>query len=131
MKLSAVLSTYAVVAAISCILYLFFPALSLALYSDATATPQTDMLFRVIGAMMGGLGVMAWLARNAVPSDSRNAMVLGLIAGNVLAVAAMTPAVLTGAANAFGWGPIVVCVLFALGFYLAGPGATSHVVKSA
>ena len=132
MKLNHLLSIYAVVAAISCVLYLVFPAFSFAVYSDgANATPQAILLFRLVGAMMGGFAVMAWLGRNAEPSQSRNSMVHGLMVANALGAVVTLMAVLSAAYNPYVWGPFVTCALFAIGFFVLGPGLSTKAVKPA
>ena len=130
MKLNVLFSVYAVVQAISCVLYLVFPAFSMSLYSDgATADPQAIMLFRLVGALCGGLAVMAWLGRNAEPSGSRDAMVHGLMVSNGLAAVVTAWAAVSGVYNQFAWGPFVTCVLFAIGFLLLGPGLSASAPK--
>ena len=130
MKLNVLFSIYAVVAAISCVLYLLFPAFSMTLYSDGpNADPQAIMLFRLVGALFGGIAVMAWFGRNAEPSASRDAMVHGLTVLNGLAAVVTFWAAVSGVYNQFAWGPFVTCVLFAIGFLLLGPGLSASVPK--
>lgn len=134
MKLNTLLSIYAVVAAISCVLYLFFPAVALAIYSSDAAgvhDPRAALLFQMVGALLGGLAVMAWLGRNAVPSECRNAMVNGLAAANGLAAVVTLVAATSGGFNQYTWGPFVTCVLFAIGFVVLGPGLAAKPPKPA
>ena len=57
MKLNVLFSIYAVAAVISCVAYLVFPAFSITFYG-ANADPQATLLFRLVGALFGGFGVM-------------------------------------------------------------------------
>jgi peptidoglycan/LPS O-acetylase OafA/YrhL len=130
MKLNILFSIYAVVAAISCVLYLGFPAFSMSLYSDGvSADPQAIMLFRLVGALFGGIAVMVWLSRNAEPSESRDALVRGLAVLNGLAAIVTFWATVSGVYNQFSWGPFVTCVLFAIGFHVLGPGLSASLPK--
>lgn len=124
MKLNTIFAFYGVAAVISCVVYLLFPAVFITVYG-ANVDPQTILLFRVIGALFGGLGVMAWVGRNAERSKSRDAMVLGLAVSNGLAAILAALGVVSGVFNQFGWGPSAVCALFAIGFLLAGRSGMS------
>lgn len=59
---------------------------------------------------------MAWLARNAEPSRSRDAMVLGLAVSNALAAVVAILGAVSGVYNQFAWGPVATFALFATAF---------------
>lgn len=122
MKLSSLLSIYAVVAAISCVLYLAFPSFAMALYGQGVAAdPQAIMNLRMVGALFGGISVMTWLSRSAEPSASRDALVHGLTTLNGLAAAVAAWSAVSGVYNQYAWGPFVTCAAFAIGFLVVGP----------
>jgi len=115
MKLNTLLSIYAVVAVGFCVGLLLVPAFWITLYG-AQVDPQATLLLRLTGAFLGGIGVMAWAGRNAEPSRSRNAMVLGLGVANALAAFVAVAGALTGVYNQFAWGPVATFGTFAIGF---------------
>ncbi|MFQ5704657.1 MAG: hypothetical protein ACE5HT_11620 [Gemmatimonadales bacterium] len=105
MKLSTLLSIYAAVAVIFCLGLLLVPAFWIALYG-ATPDPQATLLVRLIGALVSGLAVMAWVGRKAEASESRNAMVLGLTVLNGVAAVVSVLAALSGVYNRLAGGPL-------------------------
>ena len=124
MTLKALLAIYSVVAAVFCLGLLLVPAFWITLYG-ATADSQATVLLRLVGALFGGLAVMAWLGRNAEPSSSRDAMVLGLTVSNGLAAVVAVVGALSGVYNQFAWGPVATFALCAIGFLLVGRGSMS------
>jgi hypothetical protein len=117
MTLSVLLSIYGVLALFSCVVYMGFPSSAITLYGGSV-DPQATLLLRLVGGLFGGFGLMAWLGRNAAPSDSRNAMALGLALSNALAAGVAVTFAVSGIYNQFAWGPAVTCALFAAGFLL-------------
>ena len=115
MKLNSLLAIYALVAVGFCVGLLLVPAFWITLYG-AKADPQATVLLRLTGALFGGIGVMAWAGRNAEPSSSRNAMVLGLGVANALAAFVAVAGALSGVYNQFAWGPVATFSVFAIGF---------------
>ena len=119
MKIRTLFSLYGVAALIIGAAYLLLPASSIDFYG-ANVDAQGVLLFRVVGALFGGLGVMTWMDRNAPPSKSRKAMVLGLTVSNGLLAILAVLGVVSGVFNQVAWGPAVGCALFAVGLPLAG-----------
>jgi hypothetical protein len=119
MTLKTLFSLYAFVALFFCLGLFLFPAFWIALYG-AIPDAQATVLLRLVGALLGGLAVMAWTGRNAEPSKSRNAMVLGLTVLNGLAALASAWGALSGVYNYFAWGPVATFALCAAGFFLVG-----------
>ena len=115
MKLNLLLSIYAVVALGFCAGLLLVPAFWITLYG-AKVDPQATVLLRLTGALFGGIGVMTWAGRNAEPSKSHNAMVLGLGVANSLAAFVAMVGALSGVYNQFAWGPVATFSVFAVGF---------------
>ena len=119
MTLKTLLSLYAVVAAGFCLGLFLFPVFWITLYG-AMADTQATVLLRLVGALFGGLAVMAWVGRGAEPSISRDAMVLGLTVLNGLAAIAAVLGALSGVYNQFAWGPVATFALCAIGFLVVG-----------
>ncbi len=119
MTLKTLLSIYAVVAGIFFLGLVSVPAFWITLYG-ATPDTQATVLLRLVGALFGGLAVMAWAGRKAEPSKSRDAMVLGLTVLNGLCALASVWGALSGVYNQFAWGPVATFDLCFIGFLLEG-----------
>jgi|ERR1700674_1074926 len=126
MKLKTLLSIYAVVAVIFCLGLLLAPAFWIKLYG-AHADPQATLLLRLTGALFGGPAVMAWIGRNAEPSRSRDAMVMGFMVANALAAVVALWGAFSGVYNQFAWGPVATFTILALCFLVAGRASNSSV----
>ncbi len=124
MTIKTLFSLYALVALIFCLGLFLFPAFWITLYG-ATPDAQAAVLLRLVGALFGGLAVMAWAGRKAEPSRSRDAMVLGLTVLNGLAALASVWGALSGVYNYFAWGPVATFALCAVGFFLVGRASRS------
>lgn len=79
----------------------------------------------MVGAVFGGIAVIAWAGRSAEPSKSRDAMVLGFTVLNGLAALASVWGALSGVYNSFAWGPVATFALCAAGFFLVGRAGMS------
>ena len=122
MKLNSLFAIYALVAVGFCVGLLLLPAFWIGLYG-ANVDAQATLLIRLIGALFGGLAVMAWGSRNAEASRSRDALVLGFAVLNSLAAIVAVMGAVSGVYNEFAWGPVVTFTVFAIGFFLVGrPG---------
>ena len=119
MKLNTLLSIYAVTAVIFCAGLLALPTFWISLYG-AHADAQATLLLRLTGALMGGIAVMAWIGRDAEPSKTRDAMVLGFAVSNGLATGVAVWGALSGVYNQFAWGPVVTFAVFAISFLVVG-----------
>jgi hypothetical protein len=117
MKLKAVLSVYGVAVAIICLNFLAVPEFWINLYG-ATADPQAVLLLRLVGALFGGLAVIAWMARASAPGQARP-IVAGLIVVNGLATVVAVLGALTRVYNELAWGPVAMFGLFTVGFLLS------------
>lgn len=118
MKAHMLMTVYAVIAAVTCLLMMFTPTYYLFVYG-ATADAQAELLLRYIGALYGGFAVMAWMARNAEISATRDAITRGLAIANDLAAIVVVLLATSGLYNAMVWISFAVhiafCVLFTTG----------------
>lgn len=121
MKLNALLSAFAAVAAITCVCFVLFPAFSL--HRFGAAEGQAVVPLQLAGALFGGLAVMGWMARNAGPSPTQDAMVLGFAASNALATVVTVAAARSAAFNQLAWAPVITFACFTIGFLWAARGA--------
>jgi hypothetical protein len=109
------LSGYGILALLFCVGLLSAPSFWISLYG-AKPDSQAIGLLRLIGALFGGIGAMAWAGRNAEPSEARDAMILGFVVLNGLAALVALIIALSGIYNAFAWGPVICWVLCTVAF---------------
>lgn len=117
MKINTLFSVYAVIALIFCIGLLAAPAFWIDLYGGEVEL-QATFLLRLVGALFGGVAAMSWAGRNAEPSGSRDAMVLGLAVLNGLAAVVALFTALSGVYNYLAWGPVATFAILGLAFAL-------------
>lgn len=90
---------------------------------SAEPTDVEFYLARAGASLLIGLGVMLWIGREAQPSKARDAIVVGVVVANVLAVVTNLIGIFAGKVPTIVWGGVVLNGLIALGFYMAGwPG---------
>ena len=91
------------------------------------ADPGGAAIARLLGGAFIGLGLMAWLARTAAPSEALRAIILGIAVVATLGTLVSIHGVLSGATNGLGWLTVVLYGVFAVGFgMLAGGKAAVH-----
>jgi len=78
------------------------------------------------GSALIGAAVMAWLARNAGPSDARNALTLGLTLLFLLETMEYLRAIVTGALGLVGWLSGGMWLLLFVFMFLAGRTAMAE-----
>ena len=88
-------------------------------------SPAYLMTVRFTGVELLGLGLIAWLVRNAEASKTRDAVTLGLTIYFVLHALTSLYVQLTAVYTPFGWAVIVIQSLFAVGFFMAGKASMS------
>ncbi len=107
---------------------LLVPAALLAGYG-ITADASSTILARLLGGALVGLGVMAWFARDAAPSEVLRGIILGDAVISTLGCLVSIHGVLSSASNALGWVNVIIFGFFAVCFgALAGGKApvTAH-----
>jgi hypothetical protein len=90
-----------------------------------TPSPAYLMTVRFTGVELLGLGLIAWLVRNAEASKARDGVTLGFTLYFVLHALTSLYVQLTAVYTAFGWAVIVIQGLFAVGFFMAGKASMS------
>jgi hypothetical protein len=88
-------------------------------------SPAYLMTVRFAGVELLGLGVIAWLVRNADASKARDGVALGLTIYFALHALTSLYVQLTAVSTPFGWAVIVIQSLFAVGFFTAGNASMS------
>jgi len=90
-----------------------------------TPSPAYLMTVRFTGVELLGLGLIAWLVRNAEASKARDGVTLGLTIYFALHALTSLYVQLTAVYTPFGWAVIVIQSLFAIGFFMAGRASMS------
>jgi hypothetical protein len=78
--------------------------------------PAGTLMMRYGGAWLIGIGLLAWLARDATESDARRAIVLAFVICYGIAFIVALLAQLSGVLNALGWGTVALNLVLALGY---------------
>jgi len=71
---------------------------------------------QLFGALLIGLAVLNWFARNVTDPEARQAVVFGNLVGDVLGFVVILLGQLAGIANALGWANVAIYLLLGLGF---------------
>jgi hypothetical protein len=118
MKLSALLSVKAIISIVCGLALLLIPGAFMGL-AGVNLDPSGTMMARLVGALLIGIAVMCWTARNADPGVGREAFVLGLFVGDTLGFVVMLLAQLAGLMTAFGWVFVLLWLVLAacLGYF--------------
>ena len=115
MKLSTLFTGNAIVSALFGLTFVSVPETAMSFYG-ATLSPGGALVARLFGAVLLGIAVLTWFARNAGESEARKAIILSRFvcetAGFIVALFGQ----LAGAVNALGWSTVAIYLLFALGF---------------
>lgn len=92
---------------------------------DAT-NPGTIHFAKAAGSAIIGVAVMAWLARDAGPSQARNALTLGLTLLFLLEGLEYVRAIVTGSLGLVGWLSGSMWLLLFVFMFLAGRSAMAE-----
>lgn len=106
--------------------FVLAPALTLSLYG-VTVSAAGIVLARLLGAMLLGIGLFTWFARDPEDSGARRGIVLGQFLHTAIGFIVLLLAQLSGLMNLFGWSIVVIYLLLALGygyFQFVKPGAS-------
>ena len=80
-------------------------------------TPSGALMARLFGTAFIFGSIVLWLARNASSSEAAlRAVVLAVVVSNTIGFVVTLLATLSGVWNALGWLPVVLYLLFGLGF---------------
>lgn len=115
MRLKILLIINAVIGVLYGIAMLLFAAWGASLYG-VTATPALILLARLLGAYMLGMGMLSWLIRNALASNTQIYILYVFLAIHVLGFVISLISVLEGTVNALGWSSVALYFLIAVGF---------------
>jgi hypothetical protein len=82
----------------------------------STLNPAGVLMMQYGGVWLIGLGLLAWLARNASDSEARKAVILAFMVCYGVAFVVALLAQLNAVLNAFGWGTVGLNLVLALGY---------------
>jgi hypothetical protein len=122
MKLKTILTTSAIYLGVLGVGLLLFPRQFGIDAVPPDASPALLALMRLFGGPMVGIAVMNWMARDAEPSATRNAIVTGNLVGFALVAANDVWGVLSGEARPQARVFLVIHLLLTVGFVLARRG---------
>ena len=114
MKAKPLLVAYAITALVICVNFLAVPQFWIRLYG-AEADPQAVFLYRLLGALFGGMAMVAWGNRSICDRPTLR----GLVVANAMLSAVALIGALTHVYNAFAWGPTVMFAFFAASFSMS------------
>lgn len=114
MKLSSLLLVKAIISVVSGVALLLLPGAFMGL-AGVTLDANGAVMARLVGALLVGIAVICWFARNADPSVGREALVLGLFVADTLGFVVILLAQLAGLMTAFGWVFVLLWLLLAAG----------------
>lgn len=82
----------------------------------STLNPAGLLMMQYGGVWLIGLGLLAWLVRNAAESEARKAIILAFMICYGVAFIVALLAQLNTVLNAFGWGTVGLNLVLALGY---------------
>ena len=108
---------------------LFFAPQMVATGGQPAASSAALMSTRFIGVEMLGLGLIAWLVRNADASKARDAVTLGFTLYFALHALTSLYGQFTDTSTSVHWVMAAIQGLFAVGFFMAGKASMSTNAK--
>jgi hypothetical protein len=115
MRLSSVLVVAAIIGAAFGVAFVVASGPLLSVYG-ITLDKAGTLVAQLFGALLIGLAVLNWFARNVTDPDARQAVVYGNLVGDVIGFVVILIGQLGGIANAVGWSSVAIYLLLALGF---------------
>lgn len=115
MKLSTLLVVAAVIGAAFGVAFVVASGPLLSVYG-ITLDKAGTLVAQLFGALLIGLAVLNWFARNVTDPEARQAIVYGNLVGDVIGFVVILIGQLAGIANAVGWSSVAIYLLLALGF---------------
>ena len=115
MSLKNLLMVAAVIGAAFGVAFVVASGPLLAIYG-ITLDKAGTLVAQLFGALLIGVAVLNWFARNVTDPEARQAVVVGNLTGDVVGFVVILIGQLAGIANALGWANVVIYLLLALGF---------------
>jgi len=115
MRLSSLLVVAAIVGAAFGVAFVVASGPLLSVYG-ITLDKAGTLVAQLFGALLIGLAVLNWSARNVTDPEARQAVVYGNLVGDAIGFVVILIGQLAGIANAVGWSSVAIYLLLALGF---------------
>lgn len=115
MSLKNLLMVAAVIGAAFGVAFVVASGPLLAIYG-ITLDKAGTLVAQLFGALLIGVAVLNWFARNVTDPEARQAVVVGNLTGDVVGFVVILIGQLAGIANALGWANVAIYLLLALGF---------------
>lgn len=115
MRLSSLLVVAAIIGAAFGVAFVVASGPLLSVYG-ITLDKAGTLVAQLFGALLIGLAVLNWFARNVTDPEARQAVVYGNLVGDVIGFVVILIGQLAGIANAVGWSSVAIYLLLALGF---------------
>ena len=115
MRLSSLLVVAAIVGAAFGVAFVVASGPLLSVYG-ITLDKAGTLVAQLFGALLIGLAVLNWFARNVTDPEARQAVVYGNLVGDAIGFVVILIGQLAGIANAVGWSSVAIYLLLALGF---------------
>jgi hypothetical protein len=114
MKFSTFMVIYALVSAAFGLGFVLLPGQLLPIYGVAPGA-ALRLIGQFFGAALLSLAILSWLVRNLSDSETRQAIILALLVGEVIGFIMALIGQLNGIFNTLGWSVVVVYLFFTLG----------------
>ena len=115
MRLSSLLVIAAIIGAAFGVAFVVASGPLLSVYG-ITLDKAGTLVAQLFGALLIGMAVLNWFARNVTDPEARQAVVYGNLVGDVIGFVVILVGQLAGIANAVGWSSVAIYLLLALGF---------------
>ncbi len=115
MSLKNLLMVAAVIGAAFGVAFVVASGPLLAIYG-ITLDKAGTLVAQLFGALLIGVAVLNWFARNVTDPEARQAVVVGNLTGDVVGFVVILIGQLAGIANSLGWANVAIYLLLALGF---------------
>jgi len=107
---------HGVIALVNGAVIVVVPALYMSIFGITIESPDVIFISRLLGAALLAYGFVAWLARDAGPSDARQAIVLGFFISIAIGFVITLAAQLSGVMNTLGWALVALYFLMGLDY---------------
>jgi hypothetical protein len=107
---------HGVIALVNGAVIVVVPELYMSIFGITIESPDAILISRLLGAALLTYGFVAWLARDAGPSDARQAIVLGFFISIAIGFIITLVAQLSGVMNTLGWALVALYFLMGLDY---------------
>jgi len=115
MKLNIIMMLNAIVAGVYGIAFVLVPAQVLSLYG-ISGGDSVEFMSQLFGAVLIGIGLLTWLARNAAASVASDAIVLASFIAFVVGFIVAVMGALAGFMNQLSWLTVGIFLFFSAAF---------------